>query len=98
MSMSYLIVFNWGWLAGAGALGFALGWISPISRTRHMSVASERWALAVFAGLIVVSLAHLLPGRVGYWLDLGLVMIAAYLAGCIVGAVLRYWLLLRPAA
>jgi hypothetical protein len=36
----------------------------------------------------------------GYWLDLGLIMFALYLAGCTVGSWLRDWVLSRhtPAA
>jgi hypothetical protein len=30
-----------------------------------------------------------IPGRPGYWLDLGLIMFALYLAGCAVGSWLR---------
>ena len=35
------------------------------------------------------SLLRAIPGRAGYWLDLGLVMFIVYLAGCAVGAWLR---------
>lgn len=96
--MAYIFGFNTGWIIGAAAIGFAMGWISPISRSRSLSVAAMRWVMAALAGLLVVALAHLLPGRAGYGLDLALVMIGAYLAGCAVGAVLRYWLLMRPTA
>jgi hypothetical protein len=41
------------------------------------------------AALVAVALARILPGRPGYWLDLGLVMFALYLAGCTVGSWLR---------
>jgi hypothetical protein len=33
--------------------------------------------------------ARIVPGRIGYWLDLGLVMLAVYLLGCAIGAWLR---------
>jgi hypothetical protein len=96
--MVYLVTFNWGWLAGAAAIGFGMGWISPVSRARVLSTAAWRWTLAVLVGLAIISATHLLPGEIGYWLDLGLVMIVAYLAGCAVGALLRYGLLMRPSA
>jgi hypothetical protein len=38
-----------------------------------------------------------IPGRPGYWLDLGLVMFAAYLVGCAVGSWLRDWVVSRHA-
>ena len=94
--MSYLIAFNWGWIAGAAALGFATGWVSPISRVRSLSPMTMRIAFAAIVALLAVSLWRVVPGRPGYWLDLGLVMFGAYLAGCGVGAWLRYVLLLRP--
>lgn len=94
--MSYLVTFNWGWIAGAAALGFATGWVSPISRVRSLSTMTMRLSFAVVVALVAVSLSRLLPGRPGYWLDLGLVMFGAYLAGGAVGSWLRYVLLLRP--
>jgi hypothetical protein len=36
-----------------------------------------------------------IPGRPGYWLDLGLIMFALYLAGCVAGSRLRDWALSR---
>jgi len=96
--MAYIFAFNMGWIVGAAVIGFGMGWISPISRSRSLSVVSTRWVAVVLLGFLVLALTHLLPGRVGYALDLGLVMIGAYLASCAVGAILRYWLLLRPSA
>ena len=32
--MVYLVVFHWGWLAGALLLGFAMGWIAVVHRGR----------------------------------------------------------------
>lgn len=94
--MGYLIAFNWGWIAGAAALGFATGWVSPISRVHSLSTMAMRVSFAVVVALVAVSLSRTLPGRPGYWLDLGLVMFGAYLAGGTIGSWLRYVLLLRP--
>lgn len=94
--MSFLVAFNWGWIAGAAGLGFATGWVSPISRVRSLSTITMRISFAVVVALVAVSLSRVLPGRPGYWLDLGLVMFGAYFLGGIVGAWLRYVLLLRP--
>jgi hypothetical protein len=41
------------------------------------------------AALVTAALARMVPGRPGYWLDLGLIMFALYLAGCAVGSWLR---------
>lgn len=94
--MSFLVAFNWGWIAGAAAIGFATGWVSPISRVTSLSTMTMRVGFAVAVALVAISLSRVLPGRPGYWLDLGLVMFGAYLAGGAVGAWLRYALLLRP--
>jgi len=94
--MSYLVTFNWAWIAGAAALGFATGWVSPISRVRSLSRAGLRWSFAAVVVLVAVSLSRALPGRPGYWLDLGLVLFGAYLVGGVIGSWLRYVLLLRP--
>jgi hypothetical protein len=41
------------------------------------------------AALVGAALARVVPGRPGYWLDLGLIMFALYLAGCTAGSWLR---------
>jgi hypothetical protein len=52
-----------------------------------------RWLALLVAVLVAAALARVVPGRPGYWLDLGLVMFALYLAGCTVGSLLRDWVL-----
>jgi hypothetical protein len=47
------------------------------------------------AALVAAALARLVPGRPGYWLDLGLMMFTLYLAGCAVGSWLRAWVISR---
>lgn len=87
--MLYLATFNWGWLVLAGLCGFAMGWVSVIQRGLALSDLSMKKCAALLAALIVISLLRVIPGRAGYWLDLGLVMFIVYLAGCAVGAWLR---------
>lgn len=87
--MADLAYFLWGWLLGAAVLGFCMGWISVITHTRPVP---RRWVrgLSVLAVVIVgVALAKLVPGRFGYWLDLGLALFACYLVGCAIGSWLR---------
>jgi hypothetical protein len=43
------------------------------------------------ATLVAAAFLRIVPGRPGYWLDLGLFMFALYLAGCTVGSRLRDW-------
>jgi hypothetical protein len=52
---------------------------------------------ALVAALIGAALARVVPGRFGYWLDLGLVMFALYLCFCVVGSWLRDWVVSRSA-
>ena len=98
--MTDLVTFHWGWLAGSLLLGLAAGWVAVVQRGQGVSKVTARWLSVLVAALIAVALARLVPGRPGYWLDLGLVMFALYLAGCAVGSWLRDWVLSRhrPAA
>jgi uncharacterized membrane protein YjjB (DUF3815 family) len=92
--MLFLGIFHWGWLLGALLLGFAAGWISVVQRG-GVSRVTARWLLALVAVLVIAALLRLVPGRTGYWLDLGLVMFALYLVGCTIGSCLRGWVVWR---
>jgi hypothetical protein len=98
--MAYLAMFHWGWLLGALLLGLAAGWIAVVQRGQGVSKVTSRWLSVLVAALVAAALARVVPGRPGYWLDLGLVLFALYLAGCAVGSWLRDWALSRhtPAA
>jgi len=96
--MMFLATFHWGWLVGAVLLGFAMGWIAVVHRGQGVSKTTARWLSLLVAVLIAVALAHLVPGRFGYWLDLGLMLFAAYLVGCAVGSWLRDWVVSRHVA
>jgi hypothetical protein len=95
--MAYLVTFHWGWLLASGLLGLAMGWIAVVHRGRGVSRLTSRWLAALVAALVAAALARVIPGRPGYWLDLGLVMFALYLSGCAVGSWLRDWVLARNA-
>ncbi len=87
--MTYLAAFYWGWLLASLLLGLAMGWIAVVHRAQGVSK-RVAWCLAVVvAALVAASLAHVVPGRPGYWLDLGLIMFALYLLGCSIGSWLR---------
>jgi hypothetical protein len=98
--MAYLAMFHWGWLLGALLLGLAAGWIAVVQRGQGVSKVTSRWLSVLVAALVAAALARVVPGRPGYWLDLGLILFALYLAGCAVGSWLRDWALSRhtPAA
>jgi hypothetical protein len=91
--MVYLATFYWGWLLASLLLGFAMGWIAVVHRGRVVSKQLVRWLAVLVAALVTAALARVVPGRPGYWLDLGLIMFALYLAGCAVGSWLRDWVL-----
>jgi hypothetical protein len=98
--MVYLATFHWGWLLASLLLGLAVGWIAVVHRGQGVSKVTSGWLAALAAALVAAAVAHVVPGRPGYWLDLGLIMCALYLAGCAVGSWLRAWALSRslPAA
>jgi hypothetical protein len=91
--MAYLATFHWGWLLASLLVGFAMGWIAVVHRGQGVSKVTSRWLAVLVAALVAMALARSIPGRPGYWLDLGLVMFAFYLAGCTVGSWLRDWVL-----
>jgi len=91
--MVYLATFYWGWLLASLLLGLAMGWIAVVHRGRSVSKLLVRWLALLVAVLVAAALARVVPGRPGYWLDLGLIMLALYLAGCAVGSWLRDWVL-----
>jgi hypothetical protein len=95
--MAYLVTFHWGWLLASSLLGLAMGWIAVVHRGRSVSKPVARGLSALAALLVGLALARVIPGRPGYWLDLGLVLFAAYLPGCAIGSWLRDRVLSRSA-
>jgi hypothetical protein len=95
--MAFLVTFHWGWLLASLLLGFAMGWIAVVHRGQGVSRLTSRWLGALVAALVAAAFARVIPGRSGYWLDLGLIMFASYLAGCAVGSWLRDWVVSRHA-
>ena len=87
--MAYLAMFYWGWLVASLLLGLAMGWISVVQRGQGVSKTLARWLALLAAALVAAAVARVVPGRFGYWLDLGLIMFALYLCGCAVGTWLR---------
>ncbi len=98
MIMIYLATFNWGWLLASGLVGLAMGWIAVVHRGRGWSTTTLRKVAVLIMALILAAVFHLASGRAGYWLDLGLVMFAAYVIGCAVGSWLRSLVVARHAA
>ncbi len=95
--MVYLVTFHWGWLLASLLLGLAMGWIAVVQRGDGVSRMMMRWLAALAAALVAASIARIVPGRFGYWLDLLIAMFACYLVGCAVGSALRDWVVSRSA-
>jgi hypothetical protein len=95
--MAYLAGFHWGWLLASLLLGFGMGWIAVVHRGPAVSKVMARWLALLVAVLIAVTVAQVIPGRAGYWLELALIMLAPYLMGCAVGSWLRDWVVSRSA-
>lgn len=95
MIMAYVAQFFWGWLVASLLLGFAMGWISVVQRGEGAKGAWGRTLWALVAVLAALAASRVVPGRPGYWLDLGLVMFGLYLIGCAIGSCLRAWVVAR---
>jgi hypothetical protein len=97
MIMAYVAHFFSGWLVASLLLGFAMGWISVVQRGEGVTGAPGRALWALVGVLVSLAVAQIVPGRPGYWLDLGLIMFAFYLCFCAVGSWLRDWVVSRSA-
>jgi hypothetical protein len=89
MIMVHVAQFFWGWLVASLLLGFFCGWISVVQRGAGVTGAPGRALWALIGVLAALAVGRIVPGRFGYWLDLGLVMFGLYLVGCVIGAWLR---------
>ena len=95
--MAYFITFHWMWLLAAAVIGLAMGWIAVVQRATGLSKRAMQLAAVILILAVGLSASRLIPGRFGYWLDLGLVMLAVYLAGCAIGSWLRERVIWRSA-
>jgi hypothetical protein len=96
--MAYLVMFHWGWLTASLLLGLAMGWIAVVHRGPSVSRLMAGWLALVVAALVAAAATRVVPGRFGYWLDLGLILFACYLVGCAIGSWLRHRVVSRPPA
>jgi hypothetical protein len=96
--MTYLVTFHWGWLFASFLLGLAMGWIAVVHRGQGVSRTIARWITLLVVVLVCLAAARIVPGRFGYWLDLGLALFAVYLVGCAIGSWLRDRVVSRPPA
>ena len=77
------------WLFFALVIGIAVG-STTHEPGRGRRITAEVWLAAAVPvlclGLVVF---HVIPGRPGLWLEIGLAMFAAHLVGCLLGHALR---------
>jgi len=97
MIMAYVAQFFWGWLLASLLLGFVMGWISVVQRGDGITGAWGRALWSLVGILAALAGWEVVPGRPGYWIDLGLIMFGLYLAGCVAGSYLRAWVVARSA-
>ena len=86
--MAYLLSTFWFWILLALVLGLVVG---AVTCRRDLEVnwrSLMPWLIAIgFGGLI--SVVKLLPDRIGYWFDLGMLMLGAYFIGCCIACLWR---------
>jgi predicted flap endonuclease-1-like 5' DNA nuclease len=86
--MLYLISVFWFWLLLALILGLAVGWFTFARSGKGNWGGIIPWALVFGTGAVVAGF-RLLPKTIGYWFDLAVLMLAAYLVGCLLSALFR---------
>ena len=83
--MTLLVGVFWPGLAGAGLLGLVVGWLAGWPARPGVPL-----ALCAAAGLLAaLALAGPVPGLPGLWLEGAGLVLAPYLAGCGLGALVR---------
>lgn len=92
--MSLLLAALWPGLAATLLLGMLVGALTGLPRERVSAAVAVGLAvmLAILAGL---SLTGQVPGEAGLWVEAATLLLAGYLAGCLLGGTGR--LLVRPA-
>lgn len=96
-AMAFLISFLWLWLLSSLFLGLATGWIAVVHRARGVSRKMVLLLSALAALLVALAFTQVIPGRLGYWLDLGLLIFVPYIVGCAIGSALRDWVVTHGA-
>lgn len=84
--MWYLLSTFWFWLLLAVVLGVVIGWMTKGKGSGWSGLVP--WGAALVIGGLVAFM-QLLPQRLGYWFDLGMLMLAAYVIGCCLAMLLQ---------
>jgi predicted flap endonuclease-1-like 5' DNA nuclease len=80
------------WLLVALLIGMGVGWSTYSDSPREGWLAGWiKWAVLAFVVGLIVAMLKLLPGRIGFWLEVALLMTFAYTVGCFLGGWLKSW-------
>lgn len=87
--MLYLAWQHLWFLAGAAGCGIVIGWLTATGANRParrgwLTLAAAVWLIALFASLI-----RLVNGRAAMLLETGLIYVAVYAAGCLLGGLVH---------
>lgn len=86
--MIYLISHFWAWGLSAFAVGIATALSVGGRPARGWFAGWLVWFGLAFAVGLPVAYLHLLPGRPGFWLEIGLALFAAFIVGSVLGAII----------
>ena len=95
--MPDLLHMHWLWIFGALWFGIALGWASYRLAGRW-TVRPAHVAIGAATAAVLLAIAHLLPARYGYRLEVGVVLAIVAAIGAFVGWALRDIAEYTPAA
>ena len=87
--MSYILFTFWPWALAALALGLIIGWITCTPASDDNFSGWPVWAAVLFVAGLFVAFFQWLPGRTGFWLETGLLLMGAYFLGCCAGCLLK---------
>ncbi len=88
--MFYDIAFLWIWLLLTLIVGGAVGWRSEAPEPQGPWF--HGWfqiALIVLIVALLASILHILPGRLGFWIETAVLFFVAYLLGCLAGGAFK---------
>jgi predicted flap endonuclease-1-like 5' DNA nuclease len=94
--MTYLLTRYLLWLALAAALGLLVARFTWRRRPAGGAMGAVLMIAAVFAAGVCAAMIQAAPGRPGHWLEVGLLLLAAYLFGWLIGEWL--WRALAPSS
>jgi predicted flap endonuclease-1-like 5' DNA nuclease len=86
--MWYLMSQFWLWLLVALAIGAVVGWFTFQGRDENFWRALWPWGLLLGLGTLV-AVTRLFGDGLGFWVDLGMLMIGCYFIGCFLGYLFR---------